>query len=120
MLKLYAYSGCSTCKNAIKWLNAHKIPFEEIAIRTTPPSLGELKAMLAAHHGELRRLFNTSGQDYRALQIKDKLPTMSLEAALDLLATNGNLAKRPFVIDTKRAIHLLGFKEDEWHRVLHC
>lgn len=118
MLKLYAYSGCSTCKNAIKWLKAHAIPFDEIAIRETPPSLAELKAMLDAHSGDLRRLFNVSGQDYRNLGLKDKLPTMSTAAALKLLAENGNLVKRPFAIDTKNKIYLVGFKEDEWKLAL--
>lgn len=118
MLKLYAYSGCSTCKNAIKWLQRHNLDFQEVAIRETPPTIAELQAMLSAHGGELRRLFNTSGQDYRHLQLKDKLPTMSLDAALKLLTTNGNLVKRPFVIDTKRSVHLLGFKEQEWQDAL--
>jgi len=114
MLKVYAYSGCSTCKNALKWLKTHAIPFEEIAIRETPPSISELTAILAAHHGDLRRLFNTSGQDYRSLGLKDKLPAMSTDAALKLLAENGNLVKRPFAIDPKNKIYLVGFKEDEW------
>ncbi len=118
MLKLYAYTGCSTCKNAIKWLQQHAIAFEEIAIRATPPSLAELKAMLAAHDGDLRRLFNVSGMDYRELGLKDKLPTMSVDAALKLLAENGNLVKRPFVIDAKSKIHLVGFKADEWQAAL--
>jgi len=118
MLKLYAYYGCSTCKNAIKWLKAHAIAFEEIAIRETPPSLAELKAMLAAHNGDLRRLFNVSGQDYRNLGLKDKLPAMSADAALKLLSENGNLVKRPFAIDAKNKIQLVGFKEDEWQAAL--
>lgn len=118
MLKIYAYSGCSTCKNALKWLKAHAVSFDEIAIRETPPTLTELKAMLAAHDGDLRRLFNTSGMDYRALGLKDKLPAMSTDAALKLLAENGNLVKRPFAIDAKNKVHLVGFKEDEWKAAL--
>lgn len=114
MLKFYHYSGCSTCKNAIKWLKTHDIAFDPIAIRETPPSLTELKAMLDAHSDDLRRLFNTSGQDYRNLGLKDKLPTMSTDAALKLLSENGNLVKRPFAIDAKNKIHLVGFKEAEW------
>ena len=77
-----------------------------------------LKAMLAAHDGDLRRLFNTSGMDYRALGLKDKLPGMSTDAALKLLAENGNLVKRPFAIDAKSKVHLVGFKEDEWKAAL--
>ncbi|MFO1485155.1 MAG: arsenate reductase family protein [Verrucomicrobiaceae bacterium] len=118
MLKVYQYSGCSTCKNALKWLKAHAIPFEGIAIRETPPSFAELKAMLAAYAGDLRRLFNVSGQDYRSLGLKDKLPGMSTDAALKLLSENGNLVKRPFAIDSKNKVHLVGFKEDEWKAAL--
>ena len=118
MLKIYDYSGCSTCRNAIKWLKQHAIPFEEIAIRETPPSLADLKAMLAAHDGDLRRLFNVSGLDYRSLGLKDKLPTLSTEAALKLLAENGNLVKRPFGIDSKNKVCLVGFKEPEWQAAL--
>src|ERR1700748_364734 len=90
MLKLHAYSGCSPCRSAIKWLKSHDIPFEEIAIRETPPTVKELKEMLAFQSHDLRRLFNTSGQDYRAMGLKDKLPTMSDDAALTLLSQNGN------------------------------
>jgi len=118
MLKFYHYSGCSTCKNAIKWLKTHDIVFDPIAIREMPPSVAELKAMLGAHSDDLRRLFNTSGQDYRSLGLKDKLPAMSTDAALKLLASNGSLVKRPFAIDTKNKIYLVGFKEDEWKLAL--
>ena len=118
MLKIYAYSGCSTCKNALKWLKQHAIPFKEIAIRETPPSMMELKAMLGAFDGDLRRLFNTSGMDYRGLGLKDKLPAMSTDDALKMLAENGNLVKRPFAIGAKNKVHLLGFKEDEWKAAL--
>lgn len=118
MLKIYAYSGCSTCKSALKWLKQHAIAFEEVPIRETPPSLAELTAMLAAYKGDLRKLFNVSGLDYRTLGLKDKLPAMSADAALKLLAGNGNLVKRPFAIDTKYNVHLVGFKEPEWQAAL--
>lgn len=114
MLKLYAYSGCSTCRHAVKWLKQHSVPFEELAIRETPPSMTELKAMLAARGGDLRALFNVSGLDYRSLGLKDKLPGMNADEALKLLAENGNLVKRPFAIDAKSKVHLNGFKEAEW------
>ncbi|MGV3659209.1 MAG: Spx/MgsR family RNA polymerase-binding regulatory protein [Prosthecobacter sp.] len=114
MLKLYAYSGCSTCRNAVKWLKQNSIPFEELAIRDTPPSLPELKAMLAARGGDVRALFNVSGLDYRSLGLKDKLPGMSTDDALKLLADNGNLVKRPFAIDAKSKVCLNGFKEADW------
>ena len=114
MLKLYAYQGCSTCRSAIKWLKQRGIDFVEIAIRTTPPSVGELRSALDALGGDFRRLFNTSGMDYRALGMKDRLPTMAAETALNVLSANGNLVKRPLAIDTGKGIFLVGFKEAEW------
>jgi arsenate reductase (glutaredoxin) len=114
MLKVYAYQGCSTCKNAMKWLKARVIAYQELAIRETPPSVKELRAMLKAQGGEMRLLFNTSGQDYRAQGLKDTLPKMSEDEALKLLSENGNLVKRPFVLDEARGIALVGFKENAW------
>src|SRR5687767_4938001 len=84
MLKVYTDQGCSTCKAATKWLKAKSIAFDEKPIRETPPSIAELKAMLKAR-GDLKPLFNTSGQDYRAMGIKDKLADMSETEALKLL-----------------------------------
>jgi arsenate reductase len=86
------------------------------AIRETPPTRAELQVALAAAGGELRRLFNTSGADYRELGMKDRLPEMGETEALDLLSKNGNLVKRPFFIDGQKV--LLGFKEAEWSAVL--
>ncbi len=116
MLKLYTYQGCSTCRNAVKWLKTHHVPFNEIAIRETPPIIDELSAMLDARDGDLRSLFNTSGQDYRAMGLKDKLPTMAVKDALQLLTKHGNLVKRPFAIDQAKRILLVGFKDAEWER----
>jgi arsenate reductase len=119
MLTLYIYQGCSTCRDAIKWLKAHDIKFEEHAIRETPPSVPELQAMLAAKEGNLRAIMNTSGMDYRALGLKDKLPKMSEGEVLKLLSKNGNLVKRPFAFDKAKKIFLTGFKEAEWKSALH-
>jgi len=118
MLKVYAYSGCSTCKNAIKWLKGRGVAFEEKAIRETPPSVAELKTMLSTYEGDVRRLFNVSGMDYRSLGLKDTLPGMSTDEALALLAGNGNLVKRPFALDAKGKVCLVGFKEAEWEAAL--
>lgn len=115
MIRYYAYQRCSTCQKAKKWLEAHQVEFEEIAIRDQPPSLEELKQMYQAK-GRLKALFNTSGMDYRGLGLKDKLPTMSDDEAIELLTTNGMLVKRPFVIGDN--VHLLGFKEAEWQDAL--
>jgi len=70
--------------------------------------------MLDAHAGALKRLFNTSGQDYRAPGIRDRLPSMTKDEAIDHLAKNGNLIRRPFVIDLERGMALVGFKPDLW------
>lgn len=114
MLKLYVYHKCSTCRDAMKWLKTHRIPFQDIAIRETPPSLSDLKTMLQGRNNNLRSLFNTSGQDYRDQGLKEKLPDLSLEQALTLLTKNGNLVKRPFALDPQAKIFLVGFREAEW------
>jgi len=114
MLKVYAYQGCSTCRAALSWLRGKGIPFTEVAIRETPPTLPELRAMLAAHGGQFRAIFNTSGLEYRALGLKDKLSAMPVDEALSLLAANGKLVKRPFALDAARGVHLVGFREAEW------
>jgi arsenate reductase len=98
MIRIYSYEGCSTCRAALKYLAARGVQSEVIPIRERPPSKPELKKMLSYLGGDLRRLFNTSGQDYRALKLKDSLPAMTEAEALDLLAKNGNLVKRPFLL----------------------
>jgi arsenate reductase (glutaredoxin) len=118
MLKLYAYQGCSTCRNAVKWLQQHGISYEEIPIREQPPTMLELEAALPSRGGDLGALFNRSGQDYRALGMKDKLPGLPQSEALQLLSKNGNLVKRPFAIDEKKRVILVGFKEPEWESAL--
>jgi arsenate reductase (glutaredoxin) len=116
MLTVYAYKNCSTCRNALKWLAARGIPHEEKAIRETPPSVAELENALGSHGGDLRKLFNTSGLDYRSLDLKNRLPRMAEPEALALLHENGNLVKRPFV--SGEHISLVGFKEAEWESAL--
>ena len=116
MTTVYVYQKCSTCRDALKWLDQNGIAHEVKAIRDTPPTLAELKVALTARGGDLRKLFNTSGVDYRELGMKDKLPEMIEATALDLLSKNGNLVKRPFLIEGKKV--LLGFKEAEWSEAL--
>jgi arsenate reductase len=115
-LKIYTLANCDTCRKAVKWLRARGISFEERAIRETPPTKAELKAMLAAYQGELRRLFNTSGGDYREQKLGEQLPALSEAAALGLLAGNGNLVKRPFLIGGE--VMLVGFDEAGWPAAL--
>jgi arsenate reductase len=115
-LRVYAYKGCDTCRKALKFLAEKKIAHEVIPIREQPPTVAELRAMLGHVGGELRRLFNTSGQDYKALNMKERLPKLPAGEALALLAANGNLVKRPFAL-TKTA-GVVGFKPDEWETFL--
>lgn len=114
MYRFYAYKGCDGCRKARKWLDAHSVSYEEIAIRDEQPTLEELQQ--ACTSNGLKALFNTSGMDYRKLGMKDKLPKMSEADALQLLSKNGNLIKRPFLINSE--ISLVGFKEDLWEKNL--
>ena len=113
MLKIYTYKNCDSCRKAIRFLESNDIAFKEHPIRETPPTKTELKKMLGFLDGDLRQLFNTSGQDYRKLGLKDKLPSMGEKEAFELLSQNGNLVKRPFVLHANWG--LVGFKEDLWH-----
>ena len=112
MMKIYIYAKCSTCRNALKWLDAKGLKYQSLAIRETPPPTEELEAMLGFYDGDIRKLFNTSGMDYRALKLKDRLPNMSQSEALELLASNGNLVKRPFLLNAEMG--LVGFREAIW------
>ena len=111
-MKIYQYPKCGTCKKALKWLDGRGVSYDSIDITEKPPTKAELKKMLAHYDGEIRRLFNTSGQLYREFEIKNKLPSMSVVDAIDLLSQHGKLIKRPFLLtnDSGR----VGFKEDEW------
>ena len=110
-IQVYEYEGCSTCRKALKFLDARGVAYRVVPIVETPPSKAELKAMLK-FAGELRRLFNTSGVLYREMGVGEKLKTLSEDDALALLAKHGKLVKRPFVLLKDRG--LLGFKEAEW------
>lgn len=113
---VYVYQKCSTCRDALKWLDAHGIEHQIRAIRETPPSVAELRAALDACGGELKRLINTSGNDYRALGLKDKLPSLTDDEVLALLSQNGNLVKRPFLMGD--GVTLNGFKPDVWKKAI--
>lgn len=115
-MKIYSYKGCGTCRNALKYLDGKNVKYELLPIREQPPTVAELKKMLGYYKGELKRLFNTSGLDYKALNIKEKLPKMSVQEALTLLSKNGNLVKRPFVLTSNGG--LVGFKPEEWDRLV--
>jgi len=114
--KIYQYPKCSTCRKALKFLDAHNIPYTAIDITENPPTKTELKQMLKHQNNELRKLFNTSGVQYRELKIKDKLPTMTHSEAIDLLSQNGKLIKRPFLLT--QTTGFVGFKEDLWQALI--
>lgn len=111
-IKVYSYKKCSTCVKALKFLAKKNVTAEVVDIIEEPPSRDELEIMLKSYEGELKRLFNTSGQVYRDLNIKDQLPVLSKAEAFKLLSKNGKLVKRPFLIKGKQG--RVGFKEDEW------
>ena len=112
-MKLYQYPNCSTCRKAIKLLTEQEVAFESINITETPPTKTELTNMLASYKGELRKLFNTSGVQYRELKMKDRLSIISDKEAIALLAENGKLIKRPFLLNGNGQ-GVVGFKEPDW------
>ncbi len=114
--KIYEYSGCSTCKQALKFLEAKKIPYEKIDITANAPTKKELLKMLQIYNGELRKLFNTSGLVYKEMKLSEKLPNMKEAEALALLEKNGRLVKRPFLLGEKSG--KVGFKKEEWEKIL--
>jgi len=111
---VYSYTGCGTCRKALKWLEARRIHPKVIAIREAPPSVQDLEKALE-QVGSLKSLFNVSGGDYKELGLKDRLSALSIPQALDLLASRGNLVKRPFVKAGSR--YLVGFRENDWAEV---
>jgi arsenate reductase (glutaredoxin) len=118
MLTVYTYKSCDTCRQAVKWLSLHAIPFEEKPIRETPPSVAELRTMLGHLGGERRRLCNTSGKDYREQKLGEILDTLSETDFLARLAANGNLVKRPFLLRSTPPLGLAGFSASAWAAAL--
>lgn len=110
------YPRCSTCQKAKKWLEEHNIEFTERNIVEENPSFDELQTWYKQSGLPLKKFFNTSGLVYKEMQLKDKLPSMSEEEQLKLLASNGMLVKRPMVISEDKV--LVGFKESEWKAFL--
>lgn len=103
MITFYGYKKCATCRKAEKALEAKGIPYTFCDITEAPPSKTALAKILAQSGVPLKKLFNTSGEQYKALNIKDKLPTLTEAQALALLAGNGRLIKRPLVTDGAKA-----------------
>lgn len=110
------YPPCTTCKKAKKWLDDNGVAYEARHIKEMNPTYEELKAWHEKSGLPLKKFFNTSGIQYRALELKDKLPSMTEKEQLRLLATDGMLVKRPLVV-TESAV-LTGFKAEEWEKKL--
>jgi len=110
------YPKCTTCKKAQAWLNDSSIEYELRDIKTENPTEAELREWHSRSGLPLKKFFNTSGLQYKALQLKDKLPTMSEDEQFALLASDGMLVKRPMLI-TNEAV-LVGFKDADWAALL--
>ncbi|MCH5298648.1 MAG: arsenate reductase family protein [Ruminococcus sp.] len=115
-MKFIEYPKCSTCQKAKKWLDSHGLDYEDRNIKEENPTYEELKAWYEMSGIPLKRFFNTSGLIYKNMQLKDKLPNMSEDEQLRLLASDGMLVKRPLVISGNTV--LTGFKEKEWETLL--
>lgn len=113
---VYEYAGCGTCRTARKWLAEHGIEPELRPVRERPPSAAEIKRLLAAYHGDAKRLFNTSSKDYREGGWKDRIPDLDTAGIIAALQSNGNLVKRPVLLTPSACA--VGFKPDEWTRLL--
>ncbi|EDM81108.1 arsenate reductase [Plesiocystis pacifica SIR-1] len=113
---VYQYPKCSTCRKAIKWLDAQGVAYRSVDIVSEPPSVAVLEQVRRVAGVELKKLFNTSGQSYRNGGWKDKLPSTSEADAYVALASDGKLIKRPMVVGDDVA--LIGFREAEWAEAL--
>ena len=114
-MQILCYPRCTTCKKAVKWLDEKGVEYEYRDIKEKNPKKSELKKWIKASGLPVKKFFNTSGQLYREMQLKDKLPEMSEADMIDLLATDGLLVKRPLLITDDKV--LVGFKEAEWEDV---
>ena len=112
MMKIYCYSRCTTCRKALNWLDDHSVKYELIDIKENHPDKETLREYYARSGMPLKRFWNTSGIPYREMGLSRKLPEMSEEEQLALLATNGMLVKRPLLVGDDFV--LTGFKENEW------
>ena len=115
-MQFICYPKCFTCQKAKKGLDANKIEYTERHIVEANPSENELRTWYERSGLSLKKFFNTSGILYKEMKLKDKLPTMSEDEQIRLLATNGMLVKRPIVVDEDKV--LVGFKEAEWKEKL--
>lgn len=114
-VKMYGYDRCGTCRSAVKWLKAHNVNIGEIIpLFEAPPTVEELKKLVSDSGLELKKFFNVSGEVYKEMGLKDRLPSMTEEQKLELLASNGRLIKRPIVTDGSKVT--VGFKDTEYEK----
>lgn len=116
MIRVYCYNKCSTCRKALKWLDDNGVEHEVIDIKTDNPDEEALRKYHAMSGLPLKRFFNTSGMQYRDLELAKKLPGMSEDEQFSLLATDGMLVKRPLLVG--EGFVLTGFREPEWSEKL--
>lgn len=112
MFIFFQYPKCGTCRKAKKFLDEHGIVYQERHIAEDPPTIDELKSLIIHSGLPIQKFFNTSGQVYRKLELSKRLPSMTEEEKLKLLASDGMLIKRPILTDGKSVT--VGFKEEEW------
>ena len=110
------YPKCSTCQKAKRWLDEHGVMYEDRHIVENNPTVAELKNWLVMSGGEIKKFFNTSGLKYKALNLKEKLPSLSEEEQIELLATDGMLVKRPLLVGEDFVV--AGFKPEIWQNKL--
>lgn len=110
------YPKCSTCMKAKKWLEEKEIEFEQRDIKEEKATAEELKTWWRKSGLPLKRFFNTSGKLYKEMQLKDRIPNMSEDEQIELLASDGMLVKRPILVQNEKV--LVGFKEKEWQEIL--
>ena len=110
------YNKCSTCKNAKKYLDENNIKYIDRGIKEDTPTKEELKGWIEKFNIDIKKLFNTSGLVYRKLNLKEKIENMSMDEKLELLSSDGMLIKRPILVLEDNI--LIGFKKDEWEKVV--
>jgi arsenate reductase len=112
MLEFYQYPKCSTCRSAQKWLENHRKELKSTDITLAPPGKAQLKRILKLSGKKITDLLNKSGEQYRLLNMKEKVKTLTEDQILELLSKNGRLIKRPLVLEGEKAT--IGFKEEEF------
>ena len=114
-MKVLCYPKCGTCRKALKWLDDNGLKYEYRHIVEDNPSKEELKDWYEKSGLELKKFFNTSGLKYKELNLKERIPQMTVDEIFELLSTDGMLVKRPILVDGDKV--LVGFKEPEWEKL---